>query len=140
MDPNRVLDIMLHAFEFHPNEEDFFIALLNGYLHHYEKSTLCHILGFKYQFYKVKFTVSYIYSYFIMCFFLVCRLLGIHSLIRVLVVNEFARIFCSHLTVFVIDFLYLTSNEPEPIQTRSPDNKENWQFSKFYGAPNPSQF
>lgn len=53
MDPNRVLDIILDAFEYHPNEEDFFITLLNAYLTHYEKSTMCHILGFKFQFYKV---------------------------------------------------------------------------------------
>lgn len=63
MDPNRVLDIMLDAFEYHPNEENFFIALLNAYLSHYEKSTMCHILGFKFQFYKVKWNIMPINFY-----------------------------------------------------------------------------
>jgi hypothetical protein len=54
LDPNRVLDIMLDAFEFHLEEEDFFITLLKDYSSNYDKSTVCHILGFKYQFYKVR--------------------------------------------------------------------------------------
>ncbi|CAB4015508.1 THO complex subunit 2-like [Paramuricea clavata] len=52
LDPNRVLDIMLDAFEFHLEEEDFFITLLQDYSSNYDRSTVCHILGFKYQFYK----------------------------------------------------------------------------------------
>ena len=54
LDPNRVLDIMLDAFEFHLEDEDFFITLLKEYSSNYDKSTVCHILGFKYQFYKVR--------------------------------------------------------------------------------------
>ena len=54
LDPNRVVDIMLDAFEFNLEEEDFYITLLKEYSSNYDKSTLCNILGFKYQFYKVR--------------------------------------------------------------------------------------
>ena len=47
LDPNRVLDIMLEAFETHLEEEDFFLPLLDGYP--CERATFVNILGFKFQ-------------------------------------------------------------------------------------------
>lgn len=44
---------MLDAFEFHLDDEDFFITLLKDFSANYDKSTVCHVLGFKYQFYTV---------------------------------------------------------------------------------------
>ncbi|XP_012937232.1 THO complex subunit 2 [Aplysia californica] len=48
LDPNRVLDIILEAFECHPEEYKFYIPLLRAYI--IDKLTLCHILGFKFHF------------------------------------------------------------------------------------------
>ena len=48
LDPNRVLDIILEAFECHPDEHKFYIPLLRAYI--IDKLTLCHILGFKIHF------------------------------------------------------------------------------------------
>ncbi|XP_046852760.1 THO complex subunit 2-like [Xenia sp. Carnegie-2017] len=52
LDPNRVLDIMLDAFELHLEQEEFFTTFFKDFSSNYHKSTICHILGFKYQFYK----------------------------------------------------------------------------------------
>ncbi|KAH9492652.1 THO complex subunit 2 [Bulinus truncatus] len=48
LDPNRVLDIILEAFECHPEEHTFYVPLLRAYI--IDKLTLCHILGFKFHF------------------------------------------------------------------------------------------
>ncbi|KAK3741029.1 hypothetical protein RRG08_005719 [Elysia crispata] len=48
LDPNRVLDIILEAFECYPEEHTFYIPLLRAYI--IDKLTLCHILGFKFHF------------------------------------------------------------------------------------------
>ncbi|CAL1526810.1 unnamed protein product [Lymnaea stagnalis] len=48
LDPNRVLDIILEGFECHPEEHVFYVPLLRSYI--IDKLTLCHILGFKFQF------------------------------------------------------------------------------------------
>ncbi|KAI8799110.1 THO complex subunit 2, partial [Biomphalaria glabrata] len=48
LDPNRVLDIILEAFECHPEESPFYVPLLRAYI--IDKLTLCHILGFKFHF------------------------------------------------------------------------------------------
>ncbi|ESO04771.1 hypothetical protein HELRODRAFT_191720 [Helobdella robusta] len=50
LDPNRVLDIILEVFECRPEKQDFFIPLLSKYT--LDPTTLCHILGFKFQFYQ----------------------------------------------------------------------------------------
>ncbi|BFZ15044.1 hypothetical protein BsWGS_18083 [Bradybaena similaris] len=47
LDPNRVLDIILEAFECHPEDNSFYIPLLRAYI--IDKLTLCHILGFKFH-------------------------------------------------------------------------------------------
>nr|NP_001366034.1 THO complex subunit 2-like [Jaculus jaculus] len=52
LDPNRVLDVILEVFECRPEYHDFFISLLESYLSMCEPQTLCHILGFKFNFYQ----------------------------------------------------------------------------------------
>ena len=51
LDPNRVLDLILEAFEGHMDEKDFFIPLLKSYP--CEKNTFVNILGFKFHSYQV---------------------------------------------------------------------------------------
>ena len=50
LDPNRVLDIILEAFECLPQNVDFFVSLLRHHTHN--KDTLCQVLGFKFKFYQ----------------------------------------------------------------------------------------
>uniref|UniRef100_A0A8B9XET8 THO complex subunit 2 n=1 Tax=Bos mutus grunniens TaxID=30521 RepID=A0A8B9XET8_BOSMU len=52
LDPNRVLDVILEVFECRPEQDDFFISLLESYMSMCEPQTLCHILGFKFKFYQ----------------------------------------------------------------------------------------
>ena len=58
LDPNRTLDIILESFEHRLELDGFFLPLLKSYLSRCELSALCHILGFKFQFYKVWFTCT----------------------------------------------------------------------------------
>lgn len=51
LDPNRVLDVILEAFEGHLDEKEFFVPLLESYP--CETSTLVNILGFKFHGYQV---------------------------------------------------------------------------------------
>ena len=51
LDPNRVLDLILEAFESHLDEKDFFVPLLEGYP--CERNTFVNILGFKFHSYQV---------------------------------------------------------------------------------------
>ncbi|KAI8739928.1 THO complex subunit 2 [Biomphalaria glabrata] len=44
----RMLDVILEAFECHPEESLFYVPLLRAYI--IDKLTLCHILGFKFHF------------------------------------------------------------------------------------------
>ncbi|XP_063970178.1 THO complex subunit 2-like [Lytechinus pictus] len=50
LDPNRVLDIILEAFETAPELDHVFIPLLRSYM--CDPLTVCQVLGFKFQFYK----------------------------------------------------------------------------------------
>ncbi|XP_071787081.1 THO complex subunit 2-like isoform X1 [Asterias amurensis] len=50
LDPNRVLDIILEAFECSPQMDQLFVPLLQNYM--CEPLTICHVLGFKFHFYK----------------------------------------------------------------------------------------
>ena len=54
LDPNKTLDVLLDSFECHIDLEDFFLPLLKSYMEKCESTALCHIIGFKFQFYKVK--------------------------------------------------------------------------------------
>ncbi|KAL3879965.1 hypothetical protein ACJMK2_032241 [Sinanodonta woodiana] len=56
LDPNRVLDVILESFECRVEQESFFVSLLKEYIR--EQTTLCHILGFKFQFYANEETPS----------------------------------------------------------------------------------
>ncbi|KAK7097709.1 THO complex subunit 2-like isoform X2 [Littorina saxatilis] len=49
LDPNRVIDVMLEAFECRPHLQDFFLPLLRSYVS--DAVTLCHIVGFRFHFY-----------------------------------------------------------------------------------------
>lgn len=51
LDPNRVLDVILEAFEGHLDEKDYFVSLLESYP--CETSTFVNILGFKFHYYQV---------------------------------------------------------------------------------------
>ena len=51
LDPNRVLDIILEAFECHLDERDFFLPLLESYP--CQSATFVNILGFKFHQYQV---------------------------------------------------------------------------------------
>ncbi|XP_057313993.1 THO complex subunit 2-like [Hydractinia symbiolongicarpus] len=51
LDPNRVLDILLEAFECKVSEDLFFIPLIISYLSHCDISGFPQMIGFKYQFY-----------------------------------------------------------------------------------------
>ena len=51
LDPNRVIDILLESFEMRPELESYHVPLIRSYIR--DKATLCHVLGFKFQFYKV---------------------------------------------------------------------------------------
>lgn len=53
LDPNRVLDVILEAFEGHLDEKEFFVPLLESYP--CETSTFVNILGFKFHGYQVNF-------------------------------------------------------------------------------------
>uniref|UniRef100_A0AAY4AW48 THO complex subunit 2 n=1 Tax=Denticeps clupeoides TaxID=299321 RepID=A0AAY4AW48_9TELE len=50
LDPNRVLDVILEVYECRCEHDDFFLPLIQSYM--CEPLTLCHILGFKFQFYQ----------------------------------------------------------------------------------------
>ncbi|XP_063288176.1 THO complex subunit 2 [Pelobates fuscus] len=52
LDPNRVLDIILEVYECRPEQDDFFVPLIESYMGMCEPQTLCHILGFKFKFYQ----------------------------------------------------------------------------------------
>ncbi|KAG8553731.1 hypothetical protein GDO81_003527 [Engystomops pustulosus] len=52
LDPNRVLDIILEIYECRPEQDDFFVPLIESYMGMCEPQTLCHILGFKFKFYQ----------------------------------------------------------------------------------------
>jgi THO complex subunit 2 len=51
LDPNRVLDVIVESFECRPEEHVFFVGLLAMY--NTDKAALCHLIGFKYQYYQV---------------------------------------------------------------------------------------
>ena len=51
MDPNRVLDVILEAFEAMPLLEDSYVPLIKEFLD--SDTTLTQIMAFKYSFYKV---------------------------------------------------------------------------------------
>ena len=51
LDPNRVLDVILEAFECHLDQEEFFLALLRDYP--CERSTFVNVVGFKFHRYQV---------------------------------------------------------------------------------------
>lgn len=53
LDPNKTLDVLLDSFECRIDIEDFFLPLLKSYMEKCEFTALCHIIGFKFQFYKV---------------------------------------------------------------------------------------
>ena len=53
LDPNKTLDVLLDSFECRIDLEDFFLPLLKSYMEKCESTALCHIMGFKFQFYKV---------------------------------------------------------------------------------------
>ncbi|XP_073497185.1 THO complex subunit 2 [Phyllobates terribilis] len=52
LDPNRVLDIILEVFECRPEQDEYFVPLIESYMGMCEPQTLCHILGFKFKFYQ----------------------------------------------------------------------------------------
>ncbi|XP_058948707.2 THO complex subunit 2 [Pocillopora verrucosa] len=52
LDPNKTLDVLLDSFECRIDIEDFFLPLLKSYMEKCEFTALCHIIGFKFQFYK----------------------------------------------------------------------------------------
>ncbi|XP_032812381.1 THO complex subunit 2 isoform X4 [Petromyzon marinus] len=53
LDPNRVLDLVLEAFECRPEyAQEFYLPLLESYMNTCEPQTLCHVLGFKFHFYQ----------------------------------------------------------------------------------------
>ncbi|XP_064422604.1 THO complex subunit 2 isoform X2 [Latimeria chalumnae] len=52
LDPNRVLDIILEVYECRPEQDEFFVPLIESYMYMCEPQTLCHILGFKFKFYQ----------------------------------------------------------------------------------------
>ncbi|CAH3192277.1 unnamed protein product [Porites evermanni] len=52
LDPNKTLDVLLDSFECRIDLEDFFLPLLKSYMEKCESTALCHIMGFKFQFYK----------------------------------------------------------------------------------------
>ena len=45
--------MLLDSFECRIDLEDFFLPLLKSYMEKCESTALCHIIGFKFQFYKV---------------------------------------------------------------------------------------
>lgn len=58
LDPNRVLDIILEVYECRPENDEFFVPLIESYMYMCEPQTLCHILGFKFKFYQVMRTLE----------------------------------------------------------------------------------
>ncbi|OWF53939.1 THO complex subunit 2-like isoform X2 [Mizuhopecten yessoensis] len=60
LDPNRVLDILLESFERRPELDDFYVPLFKEYVT--EQKTLCHILGFKFHFFKEEETPASLYT------------------------------------------------------------------------------
>ena len=59
LDPNRVLDIILDAFEQRPRLESSFVALIRRFLDN--KLTLSQVMGFKFSFYEDEVTPESLY-------------------------------------------------------------------------------
>lgn len=59
LDPNRVLDIILDAFEQRPRLESSFVALIRRFLDN--KLTLSQVMGFKFSFYEEEVTPESLY-------------------------------------------------------------------------------
>ena len=62
LDPNRVLDILLEAFECSVDEDLHFVPLISDYLKQCDVSGFCHLIGFKFQYYHVR-TSCFIHLY-----------------------------------------------------------------------------
>ena len=60
LDPNRVLDIILEAFENQPAGHPMFVPLLREYMNDYTR--LCQVLGFKFHFYQVSFMTYRVFN------------------------------------------------------------------------------
>lgn len=52
IDPNRMLDLVIESFEYHLQYTDIYVNLLQ--LLHFDQTTLCQLIGFKFQQYQVK--------------------------------------------------------------------------------------
>ncbi|CAF3065625.1 unnamed protein product [Rotaria sp. Silwood2] len=52
IDPNRMLDLVIESFEYHLEYTKIYVDLLN--LLHFDKVTLCHLIGFKFQQYQLQ--------------------------------------------------------------------------------------
>ena len=52
IDPNRMLDLVIEAFEYHLEYTTIYVELLH--LLHFDPMTLCQLIGFKFQQYQVK--------------------------------------------------------------------------------------
>ena len=51
IDPNRMLDLVIESFENHVEHSKIYVSLLH--LLHFDKITLCQLIGFKFQQYQV---------------------------------------------------------------------------------------
>lgn len=51
IDPNRMLDLVIESFEYHLQYTEIYVNLLN--LLHFDQTTLCQLIGFKFQQYQV---------------------------------------------------------------------------------------
>ncbi|CAF2116715.1 unnamed protein product [Rotaria magnacalcarata] len=52
LDPNRMLDLVIESFEYHLEYSKIYVDLLN--LLHFDKVTLCQLIGFKFQQYQLQ--------------------------------------------------------------------------------------
>ena len=52
IDPNRMLDLVIESFEYHLQYTQIYVDLLH--LLHFDQTTLCQLIGFKFQQYQVK--------------------------------------------------------------------------------------
>ena len=72
-----MIDILLESFEMRPELESYHVPLIRSYIR--DKATLCHVLGFKFQFYKVGTRFEINNSKYQICYLKILFATGLNS-------------------------------------------------------------
>lgn len=106
IDPNRMLDLVLESFEYHFQYTKIYVELLE--LLHFDRMTICQLIGFKFQQYQVDFDSKTFSSR--------------HRTNSSLVTRRYATIVV--FTCFTIDCTSINSNR-RFVTTRKTDENQN---------------